>query len=285
MNNRIIKRGGIQKKIISFVVLFVFLIVICSFLSRDYLYRTFYGMGLWLNDAEYDPLDLERQIIGLWGTDEVIDVMLGEFEVKDRKIKLYAKTVTIYGDTLFRLPYTFERYQSGFRLNKKLKFERAYKWKLKVGPYIKGVRDHFMNDVGLKNAKYVMTLIQDIQYVAGFFEVFGTYTKGKYPAHLDVKVKELSSYKWAPLESNVLDLAKKHYHKEIHIVEAVGDTWEWFPEYKDKIVYFSLDIKGRAAMRFIVKGSTDIGFIDYEMRNRYGYKDPWEISEDRVFIE
>ena len=114
-------------------------------------------------------------------------------------------------------------------MSKKLKFEPAYKWKLEVGPYTQGIRDHFVS-IGLKNAKYVMTLIQDIKYVAGFFEVFGTYTEGKYPAHLDVRVKELSSYKWAPLESNVLDLAKKYYHKEVHIVEAVGDTWEWFPE-------------------------------------------------------
>jgi len=285
MNNRIIKRGGIHWRIIAFVILFVFLIVFYSFLSRDYLYKTIYGMKLWLNDAEYDPLDLERQIFDFWGTEEVIDVMLGEVDVKDGRIKVYARTVTIYGDTLYRLLYRFDRYRSGFRLSKKLKFEHAYKWKLKVGLYTKGLRDHFMNDIGLKNVKYVMTLVQDIQYVAGFFEVFATYTKGKYPAHLNMKIKELSGYKWAPLESNVLDLAKKHYHKDVHIVEAIGDTWEWFPEYKGKIVYFPLDIEGKAAMKFIVKGSTDTGFIDYEMRNRYGYKDPWEISEERIFIK
>lgn len=243
-------------------------------------------MKLWLNDAEYDPLDLETQIFDFWGTDEIVDVMLGKVEAKDGKIKLFAKMVTIYGDTLYRLPYTFERYRSGFRLSKKLKFEEAYKWKLKEEPYTTGIKDYFIRDIGLKNAKYVTTLVQDIQYVAGFFEVFATYTRGKYPAHLDVKVKEIPGYcKGVPYDHTVLDIARTCYTKKVHIVEAIGDTWEWFPEYKDKIVYFPLDIKGKAAMRFIVKGSIDTGFIDFEMRNRYGYKDPWKTSEERVFIK
>lgn len=286
MNNRVTKVRGIHWRIFAFVILFVFLIALCPYFSRDYLYKTIYGIELWLSDAKYDLLDLERQILDFWGTKEVIDIMLGEVDVKEGRIKVYARTVTIYGDTLYRLLYRFDRYRSGFRLSKKLKFEKAYKWKLKEEPYTTGTKDHFIRVIGLKNVKYLRTIVNDIHSVVGLLEIFAAYTKGKYPAHLNVKVREIPGYcKGVPYEYTVLEIAETGFHEEIFLGEAIGDTWEWFPEYKGKIVYFPLDIRGKAAMRFIVKGSTDTGFIDYEMRNLYGYKDPWEISDERIIIK
>ncbi len=282
--NHLIKQHS-DWKVATIVVIVVFLVGTGAFVLRDYLSDAVFGVKLWWENAEFNPLDLETQIIDFWGAAEVVDIVIGEVKVKDGKIKLVGRTVTMYSDTLFGLPYEFIRYRSGFRLTKKLKFEPAYRWKLEVGEYTQSLRDHLMK-VGLKNVKYFATLVQDMQYVAGFFEIFATYTRGKYPAHLGVKVKDVPGHcKGVPYDHTVLGIAKRAFHKEVYIVQAVGDTWEWFPEYRNKIVYFPLDIKGNVAMRFIVKGSIETVFIDYEIRNRFGYKYPWKTTDDRTFIK
>lgn len=204
-------------------------------------------------DQKPNEIELKNEIKTWWKAEEINEVIINDIAKEKNSLTVLAQIVVIQ-DTLDRMTYEFEKFSKGWRITKgpvdeltKVLFIETF-WKAKIGR--------------LKLNMHTLQLS---------LENFSTMAEGFYPADFTVKIKDIIAQLYKDIEyysggdETILNLLPENYTPEP--IKALGDTSQWFPEYKGKVIYFPMGIKGKGANSYIIKGSTDKAFIDFYLRS------------------
>lgn len=197
--------------------------------------------------------EVKDKIKAWWGAEEIENVIIDAQIKRGTSIIVDARLV-VPGDTLKINTYEFVKTKEG--------------WRIGYGPIEKKKLKYLLTKIGPKEIELLREQLQYIEIFKGILDAYASYTEGKYPAFLDVKINEISDYEGEKQEYSVLDLLKPFLSKEYLFIDAFGDTNEWFVEYGGKIAYFPLRIKGKASLEYTLKGSMDSCFTDDIFKKR-----------------
>lgn len=188
--------------------------------------------------------EAKTEIKAWWGVKEIDDVIIDRCTQVSLMYSVTARLV-ISNDTTEQMMFTFNG------------------GKISNGPYDEETKKFVIEEIGLVKLRAFKELRRNLETLQRLFEQYAVFTKGKYPAHLGVKIKEVADFEGKHKEHTVLDLfpglilKNPYFPGKSAIIDAIGDTSEWFPEYRGKVVYFPLNKKGKAALDFVLKGYTD----------------------------
>lgn len=202
-----------------------------------------------------DETNLKSEIFKYWNTPDIDDIAITDVSITGRNAKASASLV-IFDDTLREHIYTFE------------KFRRS--WKVTAGPSDEATRPavfSYIRQAKLRELKENMYLLQ------GSLEYFAKMVNGAYPTDFDMKVKDLYP-QCDPADSAVTikslfpppEKVRNPYMRgqgRICLIRGLPDdwTWSWNEAYAGMAVYVPIDIKGKRARFYIIRGSTDEGWI------------------------
>jgi hypothetical protein len=183
-----------------------------------------------------------------WGSDEIDDVLVVAIYHKERNSVSFDARLVVSGDTLEGLSYGFRRTFEG--------------WKVEKGPYNREVITEILKKIEIREIELLKKLKQYEEMLKGGMDKYASFTQGRYPARLDVRIGEISDYKGKESEYTIQDILKPFFDDEWIFIDGLGDTTEWFDEYSGKVIYFPLEIKGKTALEYTVKSALRDCFID-----------------------
>lgn len=198
--------------------------------------------------------DMKKEIRQWWTAKIFQGVIIEDTVNVWKKYVVNARMVVCY-DTLEWLAYEFKEFRKGWRVSKGPVDEKTKKEMIRK-----------MLKIPLNRAKnnIIMSNMRDLQRA---LMQYANENDGRFPADLNVKRYRISY--------NLKELLG-HYMKNPYIpgtqavMMANGDTSEWLPEYEGKVIYFpvGVDFDGLSASGFIIKGSSDRGFLKCVFRSR-----------------
>ena len=189
---------------------------------------------------KYNEDELKIEIKEWWESDEISEVVIDDIAAKRNKVKVLARVI-IWDDTTNRLTYGFEKFEKGWRITK--------------GPLDEIDKSKFISKIMKPKIRDLTSKMYTLQLC---LEDYSTMANVKYPLDFSVRIKDLISH--SANNQTVLDLLPTNY--EPKPIMAIGDTSQWYPEYKEKVIYFPRVIEGKTAYSYIIRGSTAEGFIE-----------------------
>jgi len=222
--------------------------------------------------AQIDESNLKIEILKYWNINGIDDVVITDVAVTGRTAKASASLV-IFADTLREHIYTFE------------KFQRS--WKVTDGPGDDATRIGLFSFIA--EAK-VVQLKKNMYALQLAVESFAVRAKGVYPTRFDTRIKDIHA-QCDPNDSAITirdflpPIMRNPYSREDSALclkktwlseESIGSTggdWttsyslEWAKNYAGKAVYVPIDIRGEGAHGYIIRGSTDDGWISLKLRS------------------
>ncbi len=196
-----------------------------------------------------------KKEIRQWWTAKIFEGVLIEDTVKvGKKYVVNARMVVCY-DTLERMAYEFKEFRKGWRVSEGPVDEKTKKEMIRK-----------MLKIPLNTAKnnIIMSNMRDLQRA---LMQYASENDGRFPADFGAKRYEMSYN----LKGFLGPYMKNPYIAGTPaVMMANGDTSEWLPEYEGKVIYFpvGVDFDGLSVSGFIIKGSSDRGFLKCVLRSR-----------------
>jgi hypothetical protein len=206
--------------------------------------------------------DTERLVKEWWGEGVVDDALIEYRFPEDGKLRVTAQVVA-RGDTSEIMSYEF----------KKVWRKLGREWTISKGPCNENTKEYIIEAMNCPSLEVLVISAKNMDIMNG--QLISCFEDGRYPANLmDVRKqigKEKDRVKQERLlsfENNISCLVENTYHNKRYYgygwADAIGDTTEWFPEYRGRIVYFPIEKHGKYARGYKLKASTSKGFLDYE---------------------
>jgi hypothetical protein len=189
----------------------------------------------------------KQQIREWWQVDGIEEVVVESFR-KTGKTSICNARLVVSNDTLGRMTYEFHRGVGG--------------WELTRGPFDDRRRQFLLDMVGLVNIDFFQSQLELLEMFAGVMDVYGSYGGGRYPLTLSTKLEAIPGYHGDKGEESVLSMMQPFLEGALPFIEAMGDTNEWFDEYRGKIVYFPLQKEDGYALQFTVRAAMDTCFTN-----------------------
>jgi len=135
-------------------------------------------------------------------------------------------------------------------------------WVISKGPFDEKKKRQVIADMCRDQAKrnIIMSNMRTLRTAVTMYVV----ESGEYPLGLDRRTAGASQ---SVLETLPTGTKNPYRSKEPAFIDALGDTLEWFPEYRGKAVYFPLRDVGVSVTGFVIKGSTDKAFLGLTLRS------------------
>lgn len=188
--------------------------------------------------------EIKSAIKSWWAIERIIDeVVIDSVIEQGYNTKVVARLV-VFDEARGPMTYEFERDRKGWRISK--------------GPVDESTKRLMIADMSLNQAKKNI-LMCNMRTLQKTVEVYAA-EAGEYPVNLNSRANMMQQSILEMLPSG----AKNPFARgEPAFATAVGDTDDWFAEYKGKAVYCPVRISGNAAGGYVIRGSTSNGFIEF----------------------
>jgi hypothetical protein len=197
--------------------------------------------------------DIITEIENWWGIEEIEKIVIDDITQEGNKAKVLARLIVV-GDTTKRVTYEFEKFDKGWRLVGD-----------PVDPFLRMQLAEFIPQKKLAELKNNMHTLQLV------VEDFSTMTMGLYPGDFSIKIKELAKESRGEYDEYTIitllpsSMVNPYNPDELPVITEKGTPSQWLPEYIGKAVYFPVGKKGNSATGYLIKGSSEYRFIDYEL--------------------
>ncbi len=188
----------------------------------------------------------KQQIREWWQTESIQEVLIASCKGSRRTMMCSARLV-VSGDTLGSMDYEFQRGMGG--------------WKLVRGPFHDKQKEFMLEAVGLLNIDFYRSQLELMEMFAGVLDIYGSYTKGKYPLTLNTKLRDIPGYDGEKGGESVLSMMSPLLEGELPFIEGMGDTNEWFDEYRGRVIYYPLQKEDGYALQFAIRAAMDTCFV------------------------
>ncbi len=213
-------------------------------------------LGLWsFCGTKIDEDELKNEITDWWGIEEIREVIIDDVASEKNITKILARIV-ILEDTTERMVYKFEKFVKG--------------WRITEGPVDLLTKTLFIEQIPQQKLNILKNNMHTLQLAIEDFStmIHSASNDWIYPLNFTTKVKEIAKESqkiWN--DSTVLNLLPStminpYFPDESPVIVALGAPSQWFLEYMGKVIYFPVKITVNYAQDYIIKGSTDMGFIE-----------------------
>jgi hypothetical protein len=196
---------------------------------------------------EFGEEMMKKKIRNWWDTRLIDDVIIVDYLKEDTAITVLSKLV-VGSDTTVRTEYKFKQAGRG--------------WKIDRGPVDEKIKDLCIQS--LRNTPIEMSrrtvLKTNMRNLQSVLEIYGVSEgMGTYPTYLINENSEVAKFISSYLGG---EMKNPYLPDELPVIDAVGDTSDWFCDYIGKIVYFPWVEDDSTASGYVIRGSTGIGFIN-----------------------
>jgi len=204
--------------------------------------------------SKISDINIKTEIVSWWNSPDIDDVIITDIAREKTTAKVSAMVIVL-DDTLREFIYKFEKFQKS--------------WKITEGPDEKFRSMLSVYVDGLKADK-LKTNMHTLQLAV---EDFSTFTEGKYPVDFDATVRDICPQcklgnSSATIQNILPTNIRNPFDREISAVySSKRHPWDWSSDYIGKAVYFPMGIKNNYATAFIIKGSTDEGFLSWIIKS------------------
>lgn len=190
---------------------------------------------------------MKSKIKDWWETDIIEDVIIVDFLKEDTLVTVLSRFV-VGSDTTVPMEYKLKK--------------AGREWKIDKGPVdekIKHLCIRSLEKTPIEVAKKV-ALKANMRNLQSTLEMYCVSEgMGTYPPYL---VNENSEIEESIRSYFGRGMKNPYLPDELPIIDAMGDTSEWFCDYVGKIVYFPWVEDDGTASGYMIRGSTGMGFID-----------------------